>query len=121
MDIFNKGDTACLLLNYTVNGEPMVEGAYDELEFQINHQWNSNSIKRLLSQGEIAWETVTYEDDDGEHTFTGYVIYLTQEDTFKMNGTFTYQLRVMVDGNVGSSPINELDIGAVLSRKVLVA
>lgn len=120
MQLFNEGDTACLLLNYTVNEEPMSEGAYDELEFQINPQLYISSIKKLLSQGDIQWRTVTYEDDNGdEQTFTGYVVYLTQEDTFKMSGMFKYQLRVMVDGNVGSSSINELDIGTVLSRKVL--
>lgn len=37
-NVFNRGDTAYLLLNYQVNNAPMEEGAYDEIELQINKE-----------------------------------------------------------------------------------
>lgn len=120
MNIFNEGDTACLMLNYNLNGSSLVEGAYQEIEFQINPQGNYMSIKKLLSKGEIEWATVTYEEDETEKTFTGYVTYLSQADTFKlMKGKSRCQLRIMVNDEVGSSAISEIDIGDALSSEVL--
>lgn len=120
MNIFNEGDTACLMLNYNLNGSSLVEGAYQEIEFQINPQGSKLSIKKLLSKGEIEWATVTYEEDNETQTFTGYVVYLSQEDTFKlMNGKARCQLRIMVNDEVGSSAISRLNIGDSLSCEVL--
>lgn len=121
MELFNKGDTACLLLNYQVNGSPLVEGAYQEIEFQVNPQLYINSVKKLLSKNEIEWTTVTYEDEEGEtQTFTGYVTYLTQQDTFKMgSGDSKVQLRIMMNNEVGSSNYSVITIGDALSGEVL--
>lgn len=121
MEIFNRGDTACILLNYEVNGSPLVEGAYQELEFQINPQMYFNSVKKLLSKGEIVWDTVEYEEEGQTETYTGYVAYLTQEDSFRIGtGTSTCQLRVMMNGEVGSSELTEIDLGDVLSKEILL-
>ena len=122
MDVFNRGDTAYLLLNYQVNGEPMIQGAYQEIELQINRQDDFRSVKKLFSLGEITWEeNYTYIDDNGnEQTFTGYVCALSQEDTFKISsGISNIQLRVMLNDEVGSSETQTLDLGCVLSDKVL--
>lgn len=120
MEIFNRGDTACLLLNYEVNGSPLVQGAYQELEFQINPQMYFNSVKKLLSKGEIVWATVEYEEEGATQTFTGYVTYLTQEDSFRIGtGTSKVQLRVMMNNEVGSSDFTEIDLGNVLSEEIL--
>lgn len=125
MTMFNEGDTAVLMLNYKLNGEDLVENAYDEIELQINSQTNFYSLKKLLSAGDIEWGTVVYDttDDQGqeqEATFTGYVASLTQEETFKLKkGTWQAQLRILVNGEVGSSGISALDIGDALSTKVL--
>ena len=59
----NRGDTAILMLNYTINGDPLVEGAYQEIELQLNPQ--GSGVKKLLSLGDIAWGSVTYEDEHG--------------------------------------------------------
>lgn len=118
--LFNEGDTACLMLNYNLNGNALVEGAYQEIEFQINPQNSYMSIKKTLSSGDIVWTTVTYEDNEQTMTFTGYVTYLTQEDTFKLtNGKAKCQLRILVNDEVGSSAISDLDIGDALSSEVL--
>lgn len=120
MTMFNEGDTAVLMLNYKLNGEDLVENAYDEIELQINSQTNFYSLKKLLSAGDIEWGTVVYDVDDQEQTFTGYVAHLTQEETFKLKkGTWQAQLRILVNGEVGSSGISALDIGDALSTKVL--
>lgn len=120
MYIFNEGDTACLMLNYNLNGNAIVEGAYQEIEFQINPQNSYMSIKKTLSSGDIVWTTVTYEEDNETKTFTGYVTYLSQEDTFKLtNGKAKCQLRIMVNDEVGSSAITDFDIGDTLSSEVL--
>ena len=118
-----SGDTMCLLLNYTINGSPMVQGAYREIELQINTQGQFNSIKKLLSDNSIEWGTITYIDDsDMQQSFTGYYAKLTQEDTFKItSGQSQIQLRVMINDEVGSSAISDIDLGNVLSRKVLGA
>lgn len=120
--VFNKGDTAYLLLNFTINGEPMQEGKYQELEFQINVQGNYRAIKKLLSKGEIFWDgNYTYTDAEGqEQIFAGYIVSLDQEDTFLISqGNAEVQLRVLIDGEVGSSQIEELVIGDALSDEVL--
>lgn len=116
----NRGDTAYLLLDYQVNGAPLIQGDYQEIELQINKQNPISSVKKLLSLEEITWESgYQYEEDGETKSFTGYVAHLTQEDTFKVNGTCSIQLRVMKDDEVGSSEITSIDLGAVLSRKVL--
>lgn len=104
----NRGDTAILMLNYTFNGEPLMEGAYQEIELQINP--DDYGVKKLLSLGQIEWGSVTYEDEHGdEQTFTGYYCFLNQAETFDLReGKNTVQLRVMVNSDVGSSAISEI-------------
>ena len=116
----NRGDTFYLLLDYQLNGSPLVEGQYQEIELQINSQFSSKQVKKLLSDGSIEWKTVTYVKNNQEHTFTGYVTYLDQEDTFTLQeGNAQIQLRIMVNDEVGSSAISTIDLGKVLSAKVL--
>ena len=115
----NRGDTAYLMLNYTINGEPLVDGAYQEIELQINKQ-GTDSIKKLLSTGEIKWGMIEYEEEDKTKTFTGYYCTLSQNETFSLRDGSSYvQLRVLVNDEVGSSDISYFDIGQTLSKKVL--
>lgn len=121
-DLFNRGDTTYLLLDYQVNGEPMVQGAYQEIELSLNKADCYFSIRKTLSGGDITWEeNCTYIDSEGvEQTFTGYVAHLDQEETFALkDGNTQIQLRVMLNNEVGSSKMEVLDIGDVLSDKVL--
>ena len=121
-DLFNRGDTAYFLLDYEVNGEAMIQGAYQEIELQINKQSVTSSVKKLFSKNEIVWkEDFYYKDNEGtEHSFTGYVAALTQEDTFKIkDGKASIQVRVMLNDEVGSSEEQELDVGKILSKEVL--
>lgn len=116
----NRGDTVTLMLDYQVNGSPMVQDAYDEIELQINNQNSSKSIKKLLSDGTIKWETVTYDSGGGQGTFTGYVTRLDQDETFLLSaGQSQVQLRVKKNDEVGSSSTSSFTLGAVLSSRVL--
>ena len=121
--MLNRGDTAYLILNYEINGHDLEEGAYQEIELQINQQENSNSVKKLLSDESIKWGTIQYLDEECvEQSFTGYYAFLSQEETFKLSRKkANVQLRIMVNNEVGSSAISDLEIGSVLSSKVLYA
>ena len=120
VEMFREGDTTILMLDYQLNGEDLTENTYDEMELQLNPQSSFNSVKKLLSKNEITWSTVYYEEDGETKTFTGYVVELSQQDTFKLrDGKTSAQLRIMLDGNVGSSEISIFDIGNTLSTEVL--
>lgn len=105
----NRGDTLSIVLDYQFNGKDIEEGQFDEMEFQIGPQSNTNSRKFLLSQDEIYW------DDDEEC----YCVDLSQADTFALPRRFKYQLRVLKDGEVVSSDISHATVGEVLSSNVL--
>lgn len=115
----NRGDTVTLMLNYKVNGRNLVQGAYQEIELQINNESSSKSIKKLLSDGGINWETVTYVTDGASGRFTGYVVHLSQDETFLLNGEVTCQLRVKMNNEVGSSDESGFDLGSSLSSTVI--
>lgn len=116
----NRGDTALLMLDYTVNGEPLVEGAYQEIELLISSI--RASVRKTLTNNDIKWETVTFESEGEEKTFTGYVCRLDQDDTFRLNEQdLSVQLRIMLNDEVGSSDISDVELGRSLSNKVLVA
>ena len=42
----NRGDTSFLMLNYTINGDPLSEGEYQEIELTINAQPSSRCIQK---------------------------------------------------------------------------
>jgi len=116
----NRGDTVSLMLDYQVNGSPLVQGAYDELELQINNQNSSKAIKKLLSDGGIQWKTINYYSGGAIESFTGYVADLDQEETFKLAaGQSMVQLRVKIGNQVGSSENSVFTLGAVLSSQVI--
>lgn len=122
---FNRGDTSYLMLNYTINGDPIPQDV-QEIELQVRPQGQMLNIKKLLSDGTIQYGTLTYEtepvneQDDGERTFTGFYCHFSQNDTFILSdGNNEVQLRVMLNDEVCSSAITSLDLGKVLSNKVL--
>ena len=111
-----QGDTITLMLDFQVNGSDLVQGAYQEIELQINKEGKDKSIKKLLSNGGINWETVTLSDGT---EFTGYVVRLTQSETFNLGSNLSCQLRIKMDGEVGSSAQTDINLDSVLSTQVL--
>lgn len=121
MATINRGDTGYVMLNYTLNGDPLEQGAYQEIELQFNTQGAARSIKKLLSKGDIEWGTLTYIEETIEKTFTGYFCHLTQEETFLLkDGDVDVQVRIMLNDEVGSSDISPMRLGDALSKKVLL-
>lgn len=117
----NRGDTGYLMLNYTLNGDPLEENAYQEIELQINSQAGPRSVTKLLSKGDIRWGTLSYEDKGVQKTFTGYYASFSQEETFKLSvGKSLVQLRIMVNDEVASSAVSDLTLGETLSGSILV-
>lgn len=116
----NRGDTSYLMLNYSINGNPLSEGDYEEIELTINEQSSFRCVKKLLSEGEIVWGTMNYIENDEEKTFTGYYVHLSQEETFKLGkGANEVQIRILDNNEVGSSAVSTIDLGRVLSNEVL--
>lgn len=109
------------MLNYTINGDPLQEGLYEEIELQLNPQNNFRQVKKLLSTGDIEWATMSYIDEEGHsQTFTGYIAKLSQEETFVFNeGNVEAQLRILWGDDVGSSSITTFILGRALSCEVL--
>ena len=106
----NKGDTIRLILDYSINDEPITEGQFEDLELQLNKEsFGKFNIKKLLSQNEIVWDS-----DLGK-----YVCYLSQEESFKLPNKVDYQLRCYEDGSVISSCISQFYIGDILSKETL--
>lgn len=103
----NRGDTLYISLDYTFNDMPIEEGQFDEIEMTINKQSKSNCIRLTLSNGRLQW--------DGTH----YYAMLTQEETFKLNDKNEVQTRFRIGNEVESSPIDTIDLGDSLSKRVL--
>ena len=99
----NSGDTVKIILNYTVDGVPISEGAFDEIEFSIGRK------RYTLSDEKIAWDEAA----------GAYSITLTQEDTFALAGDQRYQIRLKKDGEVVSSGISVVNIGRSISKRVI--
>lgn len=97
----NRGDTLDILLAYTVDGEPIHEGDFDEIEFSIGAK------RYTLTDGDITW--------DEEQ---GYIISIGQEDTLDM-GRAEYQVRFKKGSKVISSSVNTLTLGKSISKTVI--
>jgi len=113
-----QGDTITLLLDFELNGTPLSEVTnIQEIELQINKEGNNKAIKKLLSNGGITYETGLSLSDGT--TFTGYVVRLSQSETFSLGASLNCQLRVKKDNEVGSSSQTMINSDAVLSTQVL--
>lgn len=114
--MMNKGDTLQITLNYTINGTPLEKDAYDDIELQLNSQSGTNSVKLLLSAGDISYDDSTSK----------YKTFLSQSQTFKLKQSalnetsdIEYQLRILIGTKVISSSVGTFTLGPVLSKKVL--
>lgn len=103
-----RGDTKNF--NFKVKrGTEYVDGSiYTEVEVQFNKQNNYYAIKKLLSNGEVSWET--------DH----FTCPLSQEDTFKlMEGDNDVQVRLYINEDCKGTIIKRINVGEVLSNDVL--
>lgn len=115
----NRGDTIDVSLAYTIDGEPITEGQFDEIEVYIGEN-------RYTLEGETISTTV------GNTTTTEiihqivwdselgmYTIFVSQEDSFKLTTKTEYQVRFKLGTKVFSSNIKYMPIGKTLSNEVI--
>lgn len=99
----NRGDTIDIALAYTINGEPITEGQFDEIEVYVGEN------RYTLTDGDIVWNS--------EQEM--YTIFIDQEDSFKLTTKTEYQTRFKIGVNVISSKIKYMPIGKTLSNEVI--
>lgn len=99
----NAGDTLTLYLDYTVDGEQIAEGQFDEIEVSIG------SKRYLLTDNEIVWDS---EADM-------YKLWIDQADTFTFNKDTKYQIRFKFGNDVISTDKANLKLGESISRQVI--
>lgn len=99
----NRGDTLPIILDYTINGIPIEEWDLDEIEFTLG------SRQFLLSKGDIALDPTTGK----------YQLVIGQATALKLGGATRYHVRFKKDGEVTSSDIGTMKIGASLSTSVI--
>ena len=106
----NRGDAKIMSLNIKIAGVPIEQGFADEIELTINPQNTQNCVKKKLSDETIEWDSTRQK----------YIVFLTQEDTFKLIvGNNSYQLRVKKGNDVISSTIKYIKFGRTNSTEVL--
>lgn len=99
----NRGDTIDISLAYTVNGEPITEGQFDEIEVYIGEN------RYTLTDGTVVW-------DDGQEMYT---VFVDQEESFKLTTKTEYQVRFRMGTQVISSKVKYMPMGKVLSNEVI--
>lgn len=97
----NKGDAFLFDLDFTVNGIPLAEGEWDEIEFSLGKK------SYYLSEGDIFMNGGVYS------------VFISQEDSFAFSFTNYYQIRAKKGDNVYSTKVSRLKVGRVLSNTVL--
>lgn len=106
-----RGDTKQLKFKIKKDETYIVGSDYDEVEVQFNQQSFYQSIKKLLSKGEVEWV-------EGDENY--FVCFLSQEDTFALNeGRVEMQVRLYVGGDCKGTLIRSIELGKVLSKEVL--
>lgn len=98
--LIRRGQTALILLDYTVNGNSLADTDISDLEFTFG------GVSYLLSEDEIFW----YSDENS------YAVFLNEEATLALPLVASYQLKVLVDEQVGVSDVEYERIGDVLSK-----
>lgn len=99
----NKGDTITIYLNYTVDGVPIAENDFDEIEFSIG------SKRYTLTGEDIVWD----------ESAGAYKVALSQADTFALGYDSRYQVRLKKDNTVISSGISVLSLGPTISKETI--
>ncbi len=100
----NRGDTLTIVLDYTVDGAPIEQGQFDEIEFSIGS-------KRYTLTG----EDITWDESLGKYT-----LFIGQNDSFAIgNNSASYQVRFRKGTEVVSTDINRLAIGGTISTTII--
>ncbi len=107
----NRGDTIDVSLAYTIDGEPITEGQFDEIEVYIGE--NRYTLTGETVNNEVTHQIV-WDSEQGMYT-----IFVSQEDSFKLTTKTEYQVRFKLGTKVFSSNIKYMPIGKTLSNEVI--
>ncbi len=99
----NKGDTLDFELAYTVDGEPITEDQFDEIEFCIGAK------RYTLTGGDITW-------DD---SIARYTLSVSQADSFSLETVADYQVRFKAGSTVISTSKKKFVLGGTISETVI--
>lgn len=99
----NHGDTLYIQLDYTLDGLPLHEYIWDDIEFMFG------TYRYTLLQG-----TIVYDNEVGN-----YCVSISQQQTFASPDIVEYQIRLYKDNEVVSSKVGRMPLGKVLSTTKL--
>ena len=106
----NRGDTANISLDISIDDTSITEGYADDIEVTFNPNQSPYCVTKSLKNGGIVWDT---ENET-------YVMRLAQSDTFKLRtGENGWQVRLLIGDDVISSDIQTIEIGPANSANVL--
>lgn len=104
----NEGDTLKIILAYTVDGSPIEEGQFDEIEFSIGNR------RYTLGNG-VVWDS----------EIGMYTIFISQQDSFAIGlykgskSNVGYQLRLRKGVWVASTKIKKFFLGETISHTII--
>lgn len=100
---FKRGNTYSLKVKFLVNNQELDYDTVDKIEFIFGE------VKKEIDNSNISL------NDDNQ-----LLLYLTQEETFKMNDTIDYQARIKYkNGDVISTDINTANIKDCLFDRII--
>lgn len=106
----NRGDTANISLDISIDDAPIAEGYADDIEVTFNPNQSPYCVMKSLKNGGISWDAESAK----------YVMRLAQSDTFKLRtGENGWQVRLLIGDDVMSSDIQTIEIGPVNSASIL--
>lgn len=97
----NRGDTADIVLDYTVDGEPITEGQFDEIEVYLGNS------RYLLSEGAVMWDAEIQK----------YRVFVNQADSLKFKNPIEYQVRFRIGTKVVSTDTRNKPLGKTISNE----
>lgn len=99
----NRGDTANVVLNFTLDGDPIRPGDFDEIEFTFGEK------QYTMTGGDI-----TYDADAQT-----YGVFISQADSLALPDVFEYQVRFKKGIDVYSTRTQKAVLGKTLSSTVI--
>ena len=99
-----RGDTIKIILDYSYNGEPIEDGTFDDIVFQVNEEGSEGAYTFKTSDS-----TITTDADSGK-----YCVQFDQTKSLTLPRTIKYQLTIKSSSEVYSSDIGSMTLDELL-------
>lgn len=96
----NRGDTANVILNFTLDGDPIRPGDFDEIEFTFGEK------KYTMTGGGVVYDAEAQ----------AYGVFISQADSLALPDAFEYQVRFKRGNDVYSTRTQKAVLGKTLSN-----